>query len=162
MQELTGVVVSSPEWGILGLSVLLIVFMCVVAWRRRRRKQQETKHETYLSKVREVTMTVEGRRLYVDKVFYERMCDSTIDAVLNGEITEDEANNLMARLAQALKQEKEFEPIFRSKKPALVKAKLKASQRRRDVSTLNGRRPIKKAPIPEPVEEKPTLASILS
>jgi len=115
-------------------------------FRRRRKLKQEQRNERYLSTVREVTMTVEGRRLYVDKVFYEQMCDAVIDLVLDGKISDQEANDMMAWLGQKLRHGKDFEPIFRKKKPLLVKAKLKASDRRRK---LNGGRKPTPAPIPE-------------
>jgi hypothetical protein len=110
--------------------------------------------------MRDITMTIEGRRMYVHRVITERICDAILDAVINDSITADEANREMGKLAKVY-DPKISEEIIRQRKPAIVKAQLRNNERRRK---LNGKdTPV---PIPQPKIEKPvdddSIAAILN
>ena len=122
-------------WLITGLVVLL----WGVVYKLRSRPK---KHVT----MREVTMTVEGRKLYTDTIFLERLCETLLDCVLRDEITEQEANVKLAIVAQAFHRE-ELMPLIKAKKSKFLKAQLKANKRRRD---MNGKTPA----LPIPTEAK--------
>lgn len=82
--------------------------------------------------MREITMTAEGRRMYVQRIAMERICDGLLEAVINGEITDDEANAEMARLAK-IYSHPELIPLIRKKKTPMLKAQLRNNKRRRAV-----------------------------
>ena len=99
--------------------------------------------------MREITMTEAGRKLYVSKVVMEHICDGLLNAVLDGEIAADEANNEMAKMAKLYGHE-EMIPLINARKTPLLKAQLRASNRRRK---LNGKHPVP-LPLPQPVIEQ--------
>jgi hypothetical protein len=105
-----------------------------------------------LPSMRDITMTVEGRRLHVQRVTLERICDGLLEAVINGEITDDEANIEMAKLAK-IYSHPELIPLIRKKKPAMMKAQLKNNKRMR---ALNGGH-YDKVQIPDPKDVKTTV-----
>lgn len=122
-------------WVILGLLVLL--WSVVYKLRSRlRRKPRPT--------MRDVTMTVEGRKLYTDTIFLERLCDTLLECVLRDEISEQEANAKLAIVAKSFRRE-EIMPLIKAKKSKFLKAQLKANERRRK---MNG----KTTPLPLPSE----------
>lgn len=119
-------------WISLGLSVATLLWMM---WPRHKPQ----------SSMRELTMTVEGRRLYVQRVVLECICDALLEANISGQIENDEANAEMARLAKFYHHE-ELIPLINDKKKRLQKKQLKNNERRRK---LNGRP--EHIPIPGPL-----------
>lgn len=138
-------------WIITGALVLLWAFMFKL---RRRQKK--------LPNARDVIMTVEGRRLLVQRTVLDKVCDGILDAYLDGDITTEEANAELARIAKFYHHE-EIIPLINDKKSKLLKHRLKKLKRQR---SLNGGAPA--LPIPnEPKKAKPKndgelLASILN
>lgn len=141
-------------WIILGL--LVLVWSVMYGWRRRLRSPRKTS--------RDVTMTVEGRKLFVQKTILNAVCDGILDAYLNGDITSEEANLEMARIAKFYHHE-EIIPLINDKKSKLLKHKLKQLKRRRSLNGSAKPLPLptetSKAPV-KPKDDGELLASILS
>lgn len=138
--------------------VVFILLVCVfgVALRLLTRPRKKP------LQLRDMTMGEEGRRLHVQRVSMERICDALLEAVIQGELTDQEANAEMAKLAKIYNKE-ELIPLIRSKKPRMLKANLQHSDTRRRLN----RGQVDKVPIPEPEDvqgssvEEETLTSIL-
>jgi hypothetical protein len=111
--------------------------------------------------MRDITMTIEGRKLHVERVELECICDGLLNAVLDGRIDAQEANVAMAKIAKALKRE-DLMPLIRERKPAILKADLRNKKRRRQ---LNGGHD-KPVLLPQPKIDKPvdedSIAAILN
>jgi hypothetical protein len=109
--------------------------------------------------MRDITMTIEGRNMHVHRVVQEKICDAVLGAVIDGDITVDEANRELGKLAKVY-DPKISEEIIKQRKPAMVKAQLRNNKRRRD---LNGKTTA--VPIPQPkiekVEDENSLTAIL-
>lgn len=142
---------------ILWITLVVLCSAWALSWRAWRRKKPRLT-------VRDVTMTVEGRKLWTDTVFLERLMDALLECVLRDEITEQEANAKLAIVAHAFHRE-ELMPLIKAKKSKFLKAQLKANKRRR---ALNGK--TKPLPIPtetstpahKPKDDGDILASILA
>jgi hypothetical protein len=110
--------------------------------------------------MRDITMTIEGRNMHVHRVVQEKICDAVLGAVIDGDITVDEANRELGKLAKVY-DPKISEEIIKQRKPAMVKAQLRNNERRRK---LNGKST--PAPIPQPtidkVEDENSLSAILN
>jgi hypothetical protein len=119
----------------------LFLLTCIAIGKRRRLK--------YLPAMRDITMTIEGRRLHVQRVTLERICDGLLEAVINGDITDDEANIEMAKLAK-IYSHPELIPLIKRKKTPMLKAQLKNNKRMR---ALNGGH-YDRVQTPEPKESK--------
>jgi len=138
-------------WVALGL--LVLVWGVMYRWRKRQRR---------LPNVRDVTMTVEGRRLHVQRAVLNAVADGILDAHLNGEIEADEANAELARIARFYHHE-ELIPLIKDKKTKLMKRKLRDLKRRRDLNGKGDRLPIPEPPktVAKPKSAGDLLASIL-
>lgn len=111
-------------------------------------------------------MTVEGRRIHVQRTVLDKVCDGLLDAYLDGDITSEEANLEMARIAKFYHHE-EILPLINDKKTKLLKHRLKKLKRQR---SMNGRTevvpipepPPPKKPVSRPKDDGDMLASILA
>lgn len=123
--------------------ILFAVLFCICgvwAYAYRTHKRSARPRPT----ARDVTMTVEGRRLFVQGKILNAICDAILTVYLDGDITADEANAELATLAKFYHHE-ELIPLINDKKNRLFKQRLKATQRR--IKLGNKAKPL---PIPEP------------
>lgn len=104
--------------------------------------------------MRDVTMTHEARKMHVRRVAMNSICDGILNAVLDGEISEDEANFCMAEIA-TLWNQKELMPLINAKRTAVAKNRMKANKRRRD---LHG--PDEPLPLPKPESVKTKVSPL--
>lgn len=95
--------------------------------------------------VRDVTMTYEGRKLHVKRVVFNAIMDGVLEATLNGDINEQEANDVLGLIAKTLHHE-ELMPLIRIRKTAIAKSVMKHNKRRREVHG-------KDLPLPIPTEK---------
>src|ERR1700692_1325693 len=79
---------------------------------------------TMADRMKDITMTVEGRRKYVEMKAFEAVCEALLIQTLDGELTDEEANALMVLFAKNLNQEATGE-LIRKKKSVLLKAQLR-------------------------------------
>lgn len=132
LKDVQDAAIDNLGWVMLFLSTLALV----TVWRLSKRKSQP------LSEMRDITMTVEGRRMHINRVFIERTGDALLEAVFQGEITEQEANDRYGWLARQMKQD-DLIPLIQKKKQPMLKAQLQANKRRRSLGK-------KEAPLPLP------------
>jgi hypothetical protein len=137
----------SPEIKAILLGCFALLLLYVVS--RMRKKKVHT------TTIEDITMTPEGRRLYVHREVMETICDGLVTLCIDGKITDDEANVQMARLAKLYGLE-EMIPLIRNKKPKLLKAQLKNNERKRSLTKRLWNKETTKVPIPEPEDIKTT------
>lgn len=153
--ELREIVRDYSQYITLSIVVLALLWVQWITFRPRKKLPVDT--------MRDITMTEKGRKLHIERVVLERICDGILEAVINGEINDDEANKEMVKLAEVYNHP-ELVPIIRRKKAPMLKAQLKNNERRRK---LRGKERRERLPIPEPksvktvAKDPDSLASIL-
>lgn len=141
-------------WIAIGLALSLLFAVRRVTHRKPRK----------LVEVRDITMSTEGRRMHVNRVFVQRTADALLDAVFAGEITDQEANECYGWLARQREYEEKQPALIKIRKQALLIAELKANKRRRELGKKSPTIPLPE-PKPEPKlneTEHPTLAAIFN
>lgn len=135
----------SPELKAILLGCFAFLLLYVVSRMRNKKVPSRT--------IEDITMTPEGRRLYVHREVMETICDGLLTLCIDGKITDDEANAQMARLAKLYGLEQMI-PLIKNKKPKLLKAQLKNNERRRSLKKRLWNMDTDKVPIPEPEDVK--------
>lgn len=97
--------------------------------------------------LKDVTMTIEGRRMFVHKVMLDAICDAALEKVLSGEITTQEMNDELGKLAK-IYDKSALENLIRERRTPALKAELRHNKRRRQT------RNEKPVPVPLPRPKK--------